>query len=162
MLRFLVSGPGMEGLRRVEGGSLGREWEGALRRYWVERERGEALREVGAELGRRGYGELVWLGERDGGSRPFSRSVSLSSDSEDWGEYEEVEDEEEDGGEEEMFKRGGEAGPIEGKQAYGLEGERRDSGGSMEVEGGDDTEIMDEEEQITEGFGKSVNRQYIQ
>lgn len=139
----MVSGPGMEGLRRVEGGSLGSEWEGALRRYWVEREREEALKQVGAELGRRGYGDLVWLGERDGGSRPFSRSVSLSSESEDWGEYEEVEDEKE---EEEMFKGGGDAGPIEGKQAYGLEGERRDSGGSMEVEGGDDVEIMDEDE----------------
>lgn len=147
MLRFLVSGPGMEGLRRVEGGSLGGEWEGALRRYWIERERGEALKEVGAELGRRGYGTLVWFGERDGGSRPFSRSVSLSSESEDWGEYEEVEDEEneEDDEGEEMFKSGGEAGPIEGKQV-GLEGERRDSGGSMEVDGNDHVEIMDEDE----------------
>lgn len=81
LLRFLVSGPDNVDSsdwrpRKVIGADLGREWDGALERYWTERANMQHLRFRSLELRKHGIGPLQWLDEIDEAQRPLSPELS--------------------------------------------------------------------------------------
>jgi hypothetical protein len=56
-------------LRFVAGEELEAEWNGALARFWRERERVEEMKRVARELKSFGFGSLTWLKEQDASGR---------------------------------------------------------------------------------------------
>lgn len=98
--------------RFVDGEKLGPEWDGALARFWRERERVEAMKRVSGEMERSGLGALGWLEKQDASRRELDGDGDGKEDEgEDWYYLGESPEEEEDAG----AKSGG---------------KRRDSGGS--------------------------------
>lgn len=55
--------------RFVAGEDLGVEWDGALARFWRERERVEEMKRVSEEMERSGFGALKWLEKQDASGR---------------------------------------------------------------------------------------------
>ncbi|KAM0706552.1 hypothetical protein Q7P35_005879 [Cladosporium inversicolor] len=99
--------------RYVDGEKLGAEWDGALARFWRERERVEAMKRVSGEMERSGLGALGWLERQDASGR------ELDGD----GKGDEDEDEDRD-----WYCLG--ESPEEGEDAAKAGKKRRDSGGS--------------------------------
>jgi hypothetical protein len=103
--------------RFVDGEALGEEWDGALARFWRERERIEEMKRVSAEMERGGGGALGWLERQDASGRELDEGGKEDDDEEeedeDWYYLGESPEEEEE---------------KEGAAKSG--GKRRDSGGS--------------------------------
>lgn len=99
--------------RFVDGEKLGVEWDGALARFWRERERLEAMKRVSGEMERSGLGALGWLEVQDASGRELDGNG----------------DDKEDEGEGEDWYYLGES-PEEEEDAAKSGGKRRDSGGS--------------------------------
>jgi hypothetical protein len=55
--------------RYVEGEELGTEWDGAIARYWRERDHVEEMKRVNANLVEMGWGALEWLEKQEGEGR---------------------------------------------------------------------------------------------
>lgn len=100
--------------RFVAGDDLGAEWDGALARFWRERERVEEMKRVSEEMEKSGFGALTWLEKQDASGRELD------------GDGEEDEDENEDGD----WYYLGESSEEEEEEAPKSGKKRRDSGGS--------------------------------
>jgi hypothetical protein len=99
--------------RFVAGEDLGAEWDGALARFWRERQRVEEMKRVSGEMERSGFGALRWLEKQDASGQELDGNGKEDEDEDgDWYYLGESSEEEED-----------EAAAKSGKK-------RRDSGGS--------------------------------
>ena len=78
--------------RFVDGEDLGPEWDGALERFWRERERVGEMRKVAALMEECGWGKLGWLVEQDGDA---DGEADADADADAEGGEEEEEEEEE-------------------------------------------------------------------
>lgn len=100
--------------RFVDGEKLGKEWDGALARFWRERERIEEMKRVSAEMERGGVGALGWLERQDASGRELVGDVKEDDDEEDDKDWYYL----------------GESPEEEDAAAAKSGGKRRDSGGS--------------------------------
>jgi hypothetical protein len=112
--------------RFVAGEDLGAEWDGALARFWRERQRVEEMKRVSGEMERSGFGALRWLEKQDASGQ------ELDGDGKEDASGKELdgngkEDEDEDGD----WYYLGESSEEEEDEAAAKSGKkRRDSGGS--------------------------------